>query len=246
MKDNLMLKTYQTEEIPGSYNLSPHKPFFGTPLVDVEDNISILNEVIFYTQMINSTSATTSIPDGYQNLIDNSLETITTEELVLLKQRHHTISLLQQNESDKLHNTKWLLNFNVKNMLIDYLYARLKEARAFKCFGKDDLINKDINLGIREYITLNLLNRYAYDRIEFYVKYIDVVVNTNIYSSQNLLYNPTYNRTIEQPIYVTPNLNIQVADVMNNLDYLTATYQQTQSSNKYKFDYYFNIYFKRI
>lgn len=131
-------------------------------------------------------------------------------------------------------------------MLIDYLYARLKESRAFKCFGKDDLINRDINLGIKTYIIQNLINRYTYDKIELYVKYIDVVQSTNIYSSSNLLYQPTYSRDTEQPAYLTSNLNIKVADAMNNLNFMTAIYQQTQPSNKYKFNYYFNIYFKRI
>lgn len=243
MKDNLMLKTYETEIVPGSFNLAPHKPFFGTPLVDIEDNININNELIFYTQM---PSGNTIITEGYQDIISTSLESIVTEDLVDLKLRNHTVSLLQQSTSDKLHNTKWQFNFDIKNMLIDYLYARLKESRAFKCFGKDDLINRDINLGIKTYIIQNLINRYTYDKIELYVKYIDVVQSTNIYSSSNLLYQPTYSRDTEQPAYLTSNLNIKVADAMNNLNFMTAIYQQTQPSNKYKFNYYFNIYFKRI
>ena len=106
--------------------------------------------------------------------------------------------------------------------------------------------NKDINSSIYEYIDLNLLDRFKFTYIDFYTKYTDIKNNT-IYNNITLKkFDPKFSSDIENETYRNTNVNVQIDNFTDPIAKLQVSYNQSKSSEQYKFDYYFNIHYKKI
>jgi hypothetical protein len=162
-----------------------------------------------------------------------------------IKLQYHTISLLQQSDVDLRNNTRWLVNIDIKNILREYIFAKIKEARTFKTIRYQDLSFRNINLAIYNYIDSNILVRYQFSQIDFYVKYYDILKDNSIYSTTKLQYNPIWDKTIISDANKVRNINIMSTD-LNNLVPLTINYSQIKPSSAFKFDYYFNLKYTKI
>jgi len=248
MKDDLMLKKYKTENVYGTFNLLEENTFFGSKIMDIEDEIPIEKNSIKYYQVFDYTNnPILTKKNGYQFYNYNSYE----EHLFVLninnlKIENHTISKAQQSEIDEKLNTKWNLLIDQKSILREYLFARIKEARTFKAIYYNNLANKNINESIYDYIDLNLLDRYEFSHINFYVKYIDIrenLTNNNIILKQ---YDPTFDIDMNLDKYYVSNINIETENNVNILPKLKVKYNQTMPSTENKFNYYFNLYFRKI
>jgi hypothetical protein len=71
------------------------------------------------------------------------------------------------------NNTKWILEIDLKSILYDYLFASIKKYRTFEGMKTYMTRTKDVNTSIGKYIFSNVNNRFKYNRIDFYIKYID-------------------------------------------------------------------------
>jgi len=242
MKDNLIIKSYKTENIIGTKQLKDISMFFGGKMFDIEDKIIINNNTIDYSEYVDPVLKNT----GYQFLSDADIllnETVYSINLFDLKNKNHTIELLQQNKTDLKFNSKWQLNINIKKILKEYIFSKIKNSRAFKCITYSDILNKDINSSIKTYIELNILNRYKFSYIEFFVKYYDIG-KININSNLTLKFNPKFDMSIENENNKITNLNVIYNQ--NKIDNLIVNYNQLYPSTNYKFDYYFNLKFEKI
>jgi len=254
MKDNLMLKKYATEVVKGSFNLLEEKSFFGSKVMDVEDEISITDISTQYFQYYYDVTDSTNLiqiekakNNGYQYQVLNTYqEKIYLLDVVQLKNDNHTITTGLQSKVDKIHNTKWEINIDIKNILTEYLFSKIKESRTFKSLSYDYFSNNNINKSIYEYISNNLLDRYEFSNIDFYVKYISI--KNNIYSNFTLKqFDPMFNQVIELPEYKISNVNIvNINNLIDKLVSIELNYFQTKSSSEYKFDWYYNLHFKKI
>ena len=242
MKDNLQIKKFEIEKVHGVFNIVEESTFFCSKIMDIEDLVSITDKCIQYYQ-INSIGTTSY---GYQYYDKNFLEELNILDVVKLKIDNHAINLLQQSTIDEQNNTKWQIQINAKNILTEYLFAKIKEARTFRSMKYSNFINKNINQSVYDYITLNLLDRYRFKTLDLYISYIDVK-NNNLYSDLTIIqYNPLFNSAIEVDENYIKNTNISQIDALDALSNVIVEYSQIKPSTDYKFDYYFNIYFEKI
>lgn len=254
MKENLILKKYKKEKVNGTFNLLEEETFFGCKAMEIEDSINIDDKGIQYYQYfynINDINNTIEVEkaknNGYQyNEINEFLESFFLLDTVDLKLKNHTIRKQHQTEIDEQNNTKWIIEIDTKNILIEYLFAKIKKRRTFRSIRYDNFINNDINNSIREYIKLNLLDRYKFSSLDFFVKYSDI--RDNSIFDNNLLkqFDPLFKSDINLLKYKENNVNVKIENFIDSLANIEINYFQIKPSTRYKFDYYFNIHFVKI
>ena len=247
MKDSLMLKKYKVEDVSGSYNLTEEKTYFGTKIMDIEDYINITDKSIQYYDLNIIGTPLEEINNGYQyQELNKTIESVTIFDVVDIKNSNHKIEKTLQKLQSEINNTHWEIKIDIKSILRQYLFGKIKEIRTFKSMMNTSFINKNINNSIYEYIDKNLLDRYELDKIELYVKYINIkdnVIYSNLVIKQ---YDPLFNQSIELDEYKVRNTNLKLDLYLDKLAPITVDYYQTESSSEYKFDYYYNVYFKKI
>ena len=255
MKDTLMLKKYNNQTINGTYNLFEERSFFGSKMMEIEDDININNTSIQYYQYFIDTSIFTGSTflelaknNGFQYYILNkNLETFFIDDLVQLKLDYHTISKFQQNDIDLKNNTKWQINIDVSDILKYYLFYNIKSSRTFKGLKYTNFINQNINNSILEYITNNVLNRYKFDSIDLYVQYSQINLSSDIYNYRTLLqYNPVFDSSVELTENKVNNVSIPQDNNIDQLSNVILIYNQIKPSTQWTFSYYFNIHYKKI
>jgi len=253
MKDNLILKYYESETVNGLFNLLEEETFFSSKIMELEDEI-IINDlgIQYYEFYVDAEPTDTSAlieskMNGYQyNELNIFSETFNLMDLVYVKNKYHKIELSQQSDYDKSHNTKWSITIDIKNIIIDYLFAKVKEIRTFKSLNYNNFMNQNINESIRKYIELNILDRYKFEEIDFYVKYTNINKNS-VYNLETLKqFEPLFLQDIELDKYKVKNVLTKSDNYLNQFDDINVNYSQTESSKEYKFDYYFNLHFKKI
>lgn len=253
MRETLILKKFKKEPVYGTYNLNEKETFFGSKIMELEDEIVINDKSIRYFQYFvdaapdDAAAQELAKNNGYQYFELNKLiEKFYLLDVVDLKLRNHVIYRATQTSIDEKYNTKWIIEVNIKNILREYLFAKIKERRTFKSITYDKFLNKDINKSIYEYINNNLLDRYAFNYIDFYVKYIDIKQNASWSSSVFKQFDPQFKSDIELEEYKNKSVNVEISNFIDPLADLKISYFQTKPSTDYKFDYYFNIYYKKI
>lgn len=235
-----MLKKFSRNSVSGTMNQKEIRTFFGGKIIYSEDNITINNDSINFSQDVSDNN------NGYQFYnydITSERETQFYENLTDLKENNQTLSLFSQNETTLTTNTKWKIVINGAAILKDYLFFKLKEQRVFKIINSKDVYSNNINNAIYEYISYNIFPRYRLDKIDFYVKYYDIS-EQSIYDSLILQYNPKFNADV----YDKNNLsNISVVGYdPYKFDNIVIQYSQSKPSNQYCFDYYFDLKFTKI
>lgn len=254
MKDNLILKKFNSQAINGTFNLYEERAFFGSKMIEIEDTVNVNNTSIQYYQYYVDTSLYTGKTymdlarnNGYQYYILNkNLETFYIKDLVQLKVDYHTITKFQQNEIDLKNNTRWEIDIDIYNILKNYIFYNIKNARVFKGLKYTNFLNQSINSSINEYIDNNVMNRYKFDSLDLYVQYSKINLSS-IYDFRALLqYNPVFDSSVELPENKVANANIKQENDIDQLSNVILIYNQVKPSTEYKFDYYFNIVYKKI
>jgi len=254
MKENLILKKFKKENVNGTFNLLEEETFFGTKVMEIEDSISIDDKGVQYYQYFynivdvnNPIEVEKAKNNGYQyNEVNDFLETFFLLDVVDLKLNNHTIRKQQQTELDEKYNTKWLIEVDIKNILIEYLFAKIKSRRTFKSIRYDNLTNKDINNSIRDYINLNLLDRFKFINLDFYVKYTDIRDNSVFGGTVLKQFDPQFKSDLELIEYKDNSVDVQIDNYIDPLANVEINYFQKKPSTEYKFDYYFNIHYVKI
>jgi hypothetical protein len=238
MKSDLIITRFKTQPIIGTKESNDTKTFFGSKMVDIEDTITIDNTEIQYSELFRTG---TTDNNGYQYYRDiDNLESIYLVNLTDVKDNYHTITLVSQSVIDLTNNTQWTISIKWKDILRDYMFYKLKNRRTFKCIKYTDVLSENINLFIRDYIVDNLLNRYQFSQINFYVEYVDLQVGDE-FSDPNLVFDPLFTIDVKKDENSIKNVNSTLSD-----DLLLINYKQTQSSSNKKFNYYFDLIFTKI
>ncbi len=242
MKNDLMIKKFRKEFIRGTMNMMEIRSFFGSKLMDIEDTIVVDNSSIQYTQLTDVNNY------GYQYM--DPMLASTEENFIVnltdIKGQYHTIKPLNQNIYDLQYNTKWYITIDTRNILRDYLFLRIKEARSFKSVKSADTLKGDVNLAIYEYIDYNIIDRYQFENIYLYVKYENLVSDSKVVKNATIQYSPVFNDDIIDESTLVKDYNLKKSDALENLKPIIILYSQTKKSSEYRFDYYFNIYFEKI
>ena len=233
MKSDLIISRYKTEKIIGTKSSFDARTFFGSKMIDIEDSILVDDSKIQYSEVFDTENKRNN---GYQYYIDvDYTEKIYLVNLFDVKDTYHTTSLASQSDSNLRTNTQWDILVNWVDVLVEYIYLKLKEARTFKTITHQNVLSENINLYIRKYIENNLISRYQFDSIDFYVKYYDLDDGDED-KDPNLIFNPVFDASIQSDENRVKNVNITVFPQI-----LDIQYKQTESSQLKKLHYYFNF-----
>lgn len=225
MRKTFMTKEYSREYIKGTMNMKEQKSFFMSKILEIEDFMNISNIVLTWTE---STDSSQKI----------KAETITqTYNSTIHKNNNHSIEIApNQTENDIKTYTSWLLKINIKDILIEYIFANLKFNRVFDYVSPNLTLSGNIKTAIIEYIEYNVLPRVEFYKINLYVSYNEIISN-------NYKYKPVYELYSENMNLDTINNYRIITDTLQNKAELT--FKQTQSSQDYMFKYYFDVVWKK-
>jgi hypothetical protein len=234
MKSDTFIIKYDKQPQKGTFNMKETNCFFGSKMMEIEDEIVIDDKLIQYFNKLNGYQ-------NYDNLVDEVPININLNDIKL---SYHTISIIQQNQTDYLNNTRWQIDIKIREILKLYLFSKIKERRVFKSITEDDIYNKSLDTSIDDYINNNLIDRYEFNKINLYIKYENIEQDQTNNSGSKLQYNPSWNVFLKDKQYLITNLNI-ISDI-SNLNDLIINYNQIKPSTIYRFDYYYDLYFKKI
>lgn len=229
MRRTYISPEYQNRAVYGTLNMVEESTFFGAKMLEIEDTISIDNQDIIYYQKLNGEQLDFSVESSLSSIVYSS----STNKL-----NNHTLELDTTQPKYQLdNNTRWILTIDLKTIIIDYLYATLKRYRTFEGVKNEMTMFNDVNVGVRNYIQSNVLNRYKFKSIDLYVRYQDL-------RNQSLLrYKNNWDNNIINPTY---NLIKFQTETEFDESSIRITFNQEKPSNTYSMDYYFNILFEKI
>lgn len=212
----------------GTKNMMEETSFFGSKMLSIEDYISITNNNIVYYQSSSSEQLNYSLEKNLQPIVYSSVSS---------KGENHTITIdPNQSTTQKSYNTKWNIIIDIKSILSEYIFSVLKSNRTFQGVTNTMTSFNNIDAAINDYISKNILNRYQYSKIDFFIEYESFVQNGTL----------RYNNSFIE-ITNSQYLTNQIQPVLSNSqDALNITFNQSNDSSLYNFNYYFNIYFERI
>ena len=229
MRRTYISPEYQNRLVYGTLNMVEESTFFGAKMLEVEDSISIDNQDIIYYQKLNGEQLDFSV--------ESSLTSIVYSSSISKKDNHTLIIDTTQPKSQLDNNTRWILTIDLKTTIIEYLYATLKKYRTFEGVKNEMTMFNDVNVGVRNYIQSNVLNRYKFKNVELYIRYQDL-------RNQSLLrYKNKWNNTITNPTYKLIKFQTETEFDQSSIK---ITFNQEKSSSLFSMDYYFNILFEKI
>lgn len=250
MKKSFITKEFSIEGQPGTLSMKEQRTFFSSKILELEDIISIDENDIIWNESIDNT----------QGLgVDSVNKILDTYELKL---NSHTIRIYpNQSDQDKKEFTRWEFTFNILDCIRQYIFAQLKKNKTFSGIANDKTRFNDIDRAIMDYIDFNVIPRIKFDTIELFIKYYSIGAKqeNGIIALQ---YQNTFREDLITPL---PNPGETTAQYQNRVigykksisatnfqlttdaSQTTATvlYKALQSSLNSKFDYYFNIIYKK-
>lgn len=243
MKSTLIIRKFNTTPTIGTMSSKEIKSFFGSKLIDIEDEIYVNDISIQYSEVVDKINIQN---DHYQhfNKKDHP-ETTILKSLDDVKFENHSLDVYSQNDVAN-NNFEWIMVINTKNILRDYLFLKLKESRVFKCVKSTEVVGANINNFIYDYIDNNILNRYNISSLDFYANYFDILNKTTLYTKNQVLKKPNFNKNVFSSTNRIKDVRIITPDYLNNLDSVKIIFNQTKDFRQYKFDYYFTINYKKI
>lgn len=219
-----MRRTYISPEFkytkkPGTNSMQEIKFPFGSKMIEIEDTININDSsIIWYEketgEQLNLNSELTSSPK-ILNLED-------------LKLNSHQIKSID-------NRNKWKIEIDLFKIIDSYIFASIKNARTFEGITNEDVINGDIDNNIYDYIRLNILSRYRFDDVIFWLKWNKLTEENKLKLKNNFNKNSKTNL----------NLYTKIETIVEN-NKLIITLDQEKDFNEFNFDYYFDLKFSKI
>lgn len=228
MRRNYISPEYKYVPVCGTYNMLEQTSFFGSKMLEIEDLINISNDNIVYYQ--------SDTKEQISYLLEKNLQPI-VYSTIADKKANHTITLGEsQSDLQKSQNARWVIRVNLKTILTNYLFATLKKYRTFEGVKNNMTIYNNIDSGITEYITKNVLNRYKYSSLQFFVNY------KSFSQTDTLKHDNTFMEMFNTSLITSK------AQVLLDSDekILTIIFNQEKNASEYNFDYYFNLVFEKV
>lgn len=226
MRRSYMSPEYYCNNVYGTFNMVEESNFFNSKMLEIEDSINIEDKDLIYYQKLNGEQIYISIESSLDYYIYSSSNN---------KEIHHKLIIDETQTKYQLDkNTKWILEIDMKSILSDFLFATLKTNRTFEGVRNDMNRYDDVNVAIKKYISMNVIDRYRYKSIELFVDY------KSLRNQSILKYENDWN--------VNTNNKFSKIQTETSYDYseIKLIFNQDKSSSEYNFDYYFNILFEKI
>jgi hypothetical protein len=213
----------------GTLNMTEESNFFGSKMLEIEDSIKISDVDITWYQNFQSEQLDFSIESsGQPSVYSSNLD----------KQSNHTLQLDESQPTyQKENKAKWILTINTSSILANYLFSIMKKHRTFEGLKRDMTIYNDVNVALRKYIELNVMNRYKLSGIELYISYQDL-------RKQPLLrYKNTWSKDVDSGENRVTRIQQEVSiDKKTNKLFFT----QEKPTSDWSMKYYYNLNFVKI
>jgi hypothetical protein len=232
-----MRRTYISPEFDyertfGTFNMVEIPSLFASKMLEIEDEIDLHNQYLVYYQ------------NPFSEQIDLAVESSTAPKVYsLVDDKKINSSLVideTQNSFQRNVYTRWILTISLRDILLNYLFAILKESRTFEGVRSGMTSKKNVDTSIKEYIEKNVLNRYRFDSAKLYIKYND------LRRQIALRYKNNWTTNVDQ-IYTEQN-RLKKIETQTSFDYssLKINFGQERTSELYNFDYYYTTLWKKI
>lgn len=229
MRRNYITPEYTYTNVNGTLNMVEQKGIFGSKLINIEDMILLDNkDIVYYQNSLNE-----QIDILQESLLSPIIYSISDD-----KNDKHTLLIDEaQSEFEKKKNTKWILEINIQDILVNYIFSRIKEYRAFENVKNSATSFNNVNTAIRKYIEFNLLSRYNYKSITLYIKY-NSLKDSGFLRHQNI-----WDTNINQKENIHSKIEIELNSDKSKL---ICMFTQEQVATSANFSYYFDINYERI
>lgn len=219
-----MRRTYISPEFKyikkqGTNSMQEIKFPLGSKMIEIEDVINIDDSsIIWYEketgEQLNLNSELTSSP-----------KILNLEEI---KFNSHQIKSID-------NKNKWEIEIDLFKIIDSYIFANIKNARTFEGITNQDVIRGDVNNSIYDYIRLNILSRYKFEDIIFWLRWNKLTEQNKLKLKNNFNKNSKTNF----------NLYTKIETIVEN-NKLIITLNQEKDFNEFNFDYYFDLKFSKI
>lgn len=228
MRRNYISPEFKYTNINGTLNMREQTSFFGSKMLDIQDSISILNENLIYYQDQNKEQLNFSLEKNLDPIVYSSVNDKSSSHIIKSDESQSNIQLGS--------NTKWNIEIDINKILINYIFATLKKYRTFEGVKNNMTIFNNIDSGINDYISKNIINRYRYKSVDFFIDYKPFSEDGSV------KYKNTFIEIINNSL-ITKKLQSILNESQGKLN---VVFNQEKSSASYNFNYYFNLYFEKI
>ncbi len=229
MRRSYISPEFEYKDVYGTFNMKESVNYYGSKMLEIEDSIYLDKiNIVYYEnnngEQINLTS---------ENILEPHLYSSTES-----KGKYHTL-IKDSSQSDyQLNNfTNWILEIDLKNILLDYIFSQIKKMRTFEGIKNNMVIYKDVNTSLKNYIILNTLDRYKLTKVDIYVSYNDLRDN------MVLKHQVKFDESIYNPL--NKLIKFQTETEWDNSS-IKVIFNQEKISSLYNFNYYFNLFFEKI
>lgn len=226
MRRNYISNEFRSDVVNGTLSMVEKSSFFGSKMMSIDDHILVDSSNIVYYQNSKSEQINLPLELTYEPLYIN-LNNVKIKNCIVYR---------DDNGFNDLNNSNWIIEINFKNILLEYLFGKLKNVRTFNGIYVENTRNNNIDLSIKDYIVSNLLDRYLYDSIELWISYND------LFEDGNLRYVNSFNPNIIND----NNINREFEKIYSDDKIIKFKFKSKKDTSKSSFDYYFNIKYNRI
>lgn len=226
MRRNYISNEFRSDVVNGTLSMVEKSSFFGSKMMSIDDHILVDSSNIIYYQNSKSEQINLPLELTYEPLYIN-LNNVKIKNCIVYR---------DDNGFNDLNNSNWIIEINFKNILLEYLFGKLKNVRTFNGIYVENTRNNNIDLSIKDYIVSNLLDRYLYDSIELWISYND------LFEDGNLRYVNSFNPNIIND----NNINREFEKIYSDDKIIKFKFKSKKDTSKSSFDYYFNIKYNRI
>lgn len=241
-----MRRTYISPEfnyspIWGTFNMQEESSIFASKMLEIEDMLEIHDQSLVY----------------FQNSGGEQLDLIVESSLPFISYSSSTDKLLNhilkidesQTESQRLNKTRWIIEIDLRTILINYIFATLKRWRTFEGVRNSMVKSGDVSFAIKEYVIKNVLDRYKLSKIELFLNYVPIQ-NQNSLRFNSLWASETnqFRSSILISDIVNESNKLRSFQTMTEFDFskTVLTFSQEKSSSEFCFDYYFKLFYEKI
>ena len=246
MRKNFITKEYSLENQPGTLNMLEKRNFYGSKILEIPDTLDVDQNNIIWNES----------SDGSQGInVDDQTKVL---DVNALKKNDHTIIRAPQQSIASINEfTVYQFTINVEDIIYQWIYAQLKKYQTFAGIRNIETRAGDIDAAIQQYIQFNVIPRIKFSTVNLYVRYFPIgsIDESGLVSLQ---YDIRYSQNIIVPTTISGESTAQfiarsqqykdsllVSNYELSLDAFsrvaTINYKQTQSSQNYKFNYYFDV-----
>jgi len=228
MRRNYISPEFKYVNINGTMNMTEQTSFFGSKMLDIQDSISILNENLIYYQDQNREQLNFSLEKNLDPIVYSSVNDKSSNHIIKSDESQSSIQLAS--------NTKWNIEIDLNKILSNYIFATLKKYRTFEGVKNNMTIFNNTDSAINDYILKNVINRYKYKSVDFFVDY------KPFSDDGSMKYKNTFDEIMNSSL-----ITKKIQSILNESQgKLNIIFNQEKSSASYNFNYYFNLYFEKI